>query len=78
MKDRIIALKDYKNLANANLDSAVLKEAGIECFVGNQQVVELYPMFQDIDQGLKVYVLEKDYKKAKELLEEYHSADAVE
>jgi hypothetical protein len=76
MEDKIIALKNYKNLANANLDSAVLKENGIESFVGNQQVVELYPMFQDIDQGLKVYVFEKDYTKALKLLEEYHSADA--
>ena len=76
MEDKIVALKDYKNLANANLDSAVLKENGIESFVGNQQVVELYPMFQDIDEGLKVYVFEKDHKKALKLLEEYHSADA--
>ncbi len=75
MKDKIVALKDYKSLANANLDNEVLKENGIECFVGNQQVVELYPMFQDIDEGLKIYVFEKDYEEAFKLLQDYHSAD---
>lgn len=75
MEDKIIALMDYDNLANANLDSEVLKDNGIENFVGNQQVVELYPMFQDIDEGLKIYVFEKNYEKALSLLQDYHSAD---
>jgi len=75
MEDKIVALKDYKNMANANLDNEVLKDSGIESFVGNQQVVELYPMFRDIDEGLKIYVFEKDYEKALKLLEDYHSAD---
>ena len=41
MEDKIVALKDYKNMANASLDNEVLKENGIESFVGNRQVVEL-------------------------------------
>jgi len=75
MEDKIVALKDYKSLANANLDNEILKENGIESFVGNRQVVELYPMFKDIDEGLKVYIFEKDFEKASKLLNEYHSAD---
>jgi len=76
MEDKIVALKDYKNMVNANLDNEVLKENGIESFVGNQQIVELYPMFQDIEEGLKIYVFEKDYEKALNLLENYHLADS--
>ena len=74
MNDKVVALKNYKNLANANLDNEILKENGIDSFVGNQQVVELYPMFQDIDEGLKIYVFEKNYEEALKVLEEYHSA----
>ena len=74
MEDKIVALKIYQNLANAYLDNEILKENRIESFVGNQQVVELYPMFQDIDEGLKLYVFEKNYEKALKILEGYHSA----
>ncbi len=76
MEDKVVALKDYENVVGANLDSEVLKSNGIQCFIGNEQVVELYPMFKDIDDGLKLYVLEKDYEKARTLLADYHSADA--
>jgi len=74
MTDKVVALKIYQNLANAYLDNEILKENGIESFVGNQQVVELYPMFSDIDEGLKIYVFEKNYEKALKILEDYHSA----
>lgn len=69
-------MKDYENMVGANLDSEVLKSNGIRCFIGNEQVVELYPMFKDIDDGLKIYVFEKDYAKAQALLADYHSGDA--
>lgn len=77
-EDKIIALRDYKNLANANLDNEILKSNGIQSFVGNEQVVELYPMFNDIDEGLKIYVFEKDYEQAQSLLTNYHLADNKE
>ena len=73
MNDKTIALKNYDNLASANLDSAVLIENGIPSFVRNEQGVKMYSIFQDIEYGLKVYVFEKDHKKALELLNEYHS-----
>ena len=76
MEDKVVALKDYENMVVANLDSEVLRSNGIQCFIGNEQVVELYPMFKDIDDGLKIYVFEKDYDKAQALLADYHSGDA--
>ena len=75
MENKIVALKDYKSMADAGLDKAVLEENGIESFVGNQQAAALYPMFKDIDEGMKIYVFEQDYEKALKLLEDYHSAD---
>ncbi len=76
MEDKIVALKNYENIVSANLDSQVLEANGIRCFVGNKQTVELYPMFKDIDEGLKIYVFEKDYEKAMVLLADYHSGDS--
>ena len=75
-ENKIIALKDYENIANANLDSEVLKQNGIENFLGEQDVVKLFPMFKEINEGLKIYVFEKDFERAIRLLKDYHSTDA--
>jgi hypothetical protein len=73
MEDRIITLKNYETMVEAMIDQDVLRVNEIESFIGNQQLVELYPMFSDIDEGLKIVVFEKDVERALLVLEEYHS-----
>ncbi len=75
MKEKVVTLKNYETMVDATIDQEVLKQNGIECFIGNQQLVQLYPMFSDIDEGLKIVVFEEDVEKALALLEEYHSTD---
>jgi len=75
MEDKIITLKNYDTMVDVMIDQDVLKVNDIECFIGNEQLVELYPMFSDINEGLKLVVFEKDYENALKLLEEYHQAD---
>lgn len=74
-ENKVIALKNYENIVNANLDSEILKDNGIENFVGEQDVVKIFPMFKEINEGLKIYVFEKDYTKAAKILKDYHSGD---
>jgi len=75
MEDKIITLKNYDTMVDAMVDKDILRVNEIECFIGNEQIVELYPMFSDIDEGLKIVVFEKDLQKALKILEEYHSQD---
>lgn len=78
MEDKVITLKNYDTMVDAMVDQEVLRVNEIECFIGNEQLVELYPMFSDIDEGLKIVVFEKDYEKALKVLEEYHASDPSE
>lgn len=75
MEDKIITLKNYDSMVEAMVDQDVLRANDIECFIGNEQLVELYPMFSDIDEGLKIVVFEKDFERATKLIEEYHTHD---
>ena len=75
MEDKIITLKTYDTMIDAMVDIDVLRVNEIECFIGNEQLVELYPMFSDIDQGLKIVVFEKDIERALRILEQYHAED---
>lgn len=78
MEDKIITLKNYDSMVEAMVDQDVLRMNEIECFIGNEQLVELYPMFSDIDEGLKIVVFEKDFEKSIEILEQYHTQDSIE
>ena len=73
MEDQIITLKTYESTIEAMVDQDILRANNIECFINNEQLIELYPMFKDIDEGLKIVVFEKDYERATKLL-----ADVVE
>ncbi|HEY5589498.1 MAG TPA: hypothetical protein VIK55_00640 [Paludibacter sp.] len=75
MEDKIITLKNYDTMVDAMIDQEVLRVNEIECFIGNEQLVELYPMFSDVDQGLKVVVFEKDFERSLKILEDYHAED---
>lgn len=76
MEDKVTTLKTYDTMVDAMVDQEVLQANEIECFIGNEQIVELYPMFSDIDNGLRIVVFEKDVEQALKLLEEFHALDA--
>ena len=70
MEDNIITLKTYESTVDAMVDQELLLANDIECFINNDQLVELYPMFKAIDEGLKIVVFEKDFERALRLLDE--------
>ena len=68
MEDKIITLKNFDTMVDAMVDQEVLQTNGIECFIGNEGLVELFPMFSESDEGLKIVVFEKDSDKAMKIL----------
>lgn len=75
MEDKVTTLKTYDTMVDAMVDQDVLQTSIIDCFIGNEQIVELYPMFSDVDNGLKIVVFEKDVERALQLIEEFHKQD---
>jgi hypothetical protein len=78
MEDKLITLKNYETMVEALFDQQVLHENNIETSLNNEDMVELLPMFSDINEGLKLVVLEKDYEAAIKVLEEYKNSIQVE
>jgi len=70
MEDQIITLKTYESTVDAMVDQELLRANDIDCFINNDQLVELYPMFKAIDEGLKIVVFEKDFERALNILAE--------
>jgi len=70
MEDQIITLKTYESTVDAMVDQELLRANDIDCFINNDQLVELYPMFKAIDEGLKIVVFEKDFERALKILAE--------
>jgi len=76
MEDLIITLKTYESTLEAMVDQDILRANDIECFINNEQLVELYPTFKGIDEGLKIVVFKKDYERALKLLTEIKQSSA--
>lgn len=74
MEDKLITLKNYETMVEALFDQELLRENGIESALNNEDVVELMPMFSEINEGLRLVVFEKDYQKAIQTLEEYRAS----
>lgn len=72
MQDKLVVLKLYDTMIEAEVDQNVLKTNDIECNVSTDERMTLAPFFSDAESGYKLYVFEKDAEKAKQLIEEYH------
>ena len=61
---KTIILKSYDNQAIAHLEKQLLESADIPCFLSDESIVNLYPMFSSPMGGVKLHVFEEDEEKA--------------
>jgi len=61
-------------MVDAMFDQELLRENNIESSIYNEDTVELMPMFGEINDGLKIVVLQKDLEEATKILEDYKNA----
>jgi hypothetical protein len=71
MEDKLVTLKTYETVVEALFDQELLRENGIDSTLNNENIVELMPMFGDINEGLRLLVFEKDFDKSIQTLEDY-------
>ncbi|MBO8446681.1 MAG: DUF2007 domain-containing protein [Bacteroidetes bacterium] len=61
-------LTSYTDNIAANRAKSDLESAGIECFLSDENMSNLYPMISSPFGGIKLHVEEKDAAKAAEIL----------
>jgi len=74
MEDKLVTLKNYETMVDAMFDQELLKENNIESSIYNEDTVELLPMFGEINDGLRIVVLQNDLEEATKILEDYKNA----
>lgn len=62
-KEQLVLVKIFSNSFDANIAKGKLAERGIECFLGDENVVGLNPLG-----GTELKVFEKNLKITKEIL----------
>lgn len=73
MEDRLITFKNYDSMVDAMFEQELLKENNIDCSINNEDSVDLLPMFGELNDGLRIVVLEKDLEIARKVIEDYYN-----
>ena len=60
-------------MVDAMFEQELLKENDIDCSINNEDSVDLLPMFGELNDGLRIVVLEKDLEKARKVIEDYYN-----
>jgi Putative prokaryotic signal transducing protein len=68
MDDKIIVYRTFYNPIEANIIIAKLKDAGISCFLADENIATIQPLFNQAIGGVKLNVFEKDVPSIDELL----------
>lgn len=74
MNEHIITLKSYENMVEAMLDHDILTQNRIENNINHEDATEVWPMLNEINQGLQIVVFENDCEKALQVLDNYHNS----
>ena len=73
--DKIIVFMTFDNPFEANLIKTKLESEGIECFLSDENMVALNPLYSHAVGGIKLHIFEKDFRDAQNLLKENNELD---
>lgn len=74
MESKLVLLKNYETMVEALYDQELLRENGISSTINNEGLVELLPMFTEINDGLGLLIFDTDLEKSIQLLDENNNA----
>ncbi|MDO7850231.1 putative signal transducing protein [Hymenobacter convexus] len=66
--DSVVFLESFYEPMAANLARTRLEAAGIPCFLSNENLVSLLPLYSPITGGVRLYVMRRDAETALEVL----------
>ena len=66
--EKIVVYSSYNTLSEAYEIKNMLERSGIPCFVSNENMATIYPMFDSEIGGIRLHLFEKDFQAANEIL----------
>lgn len=73
MQDKLITFKNYDSMVDAMFEQELLRNNNIECAINNEDSVDLLPMFGEINDGIRIVILEKHLEKAQQIVDDYYN-----
>lgn len=67
--DKIVVYSGYNTLSEAYEARNILESCGIPCFISNENMATVYPMFDSNVGGVRLHLFEKDLARAREILQ---------
>lgn len=68
--DKIIVFETYYNPMEANIIKARLMDSGIQCFLSDENMITVNPLYNQALGGVKLHLFQKDAGHARELLKD--------
>ncbi|HTM98005.1 MAG TPA: DUF2007 domain-containing protein [Pedobacter sp.] len=78
MEDKIVVHSTYYNPIEANIVKSRLEDSEIPCFLTDENVATINPMYNQAIGGVKLHVFEKDIERINVLLSDKHEGFEVE
>jgi len=75
MDDRTVVYSTYYNPMEANIIKAKLEDSGFACFLADENVSTIQPLYNQAIGGVKLIVFERDVEAINALLAEDNSLD---
>ena len=67
----MITLRSFDNYFLANITLTKLQDAGVECYLKDENTVTIDPILSNAIGGIKLVVKEQDAAEARELLQQF-------
>jgi DNA-directed RNA polymerase subunit M/transcription elongation factor TFIIS len=67
--DKIVVFQTFSDAIQANIVKGLLCSRGIECFLSDENIVTLNPLYNNAVGGVKLNVFEKDFNRISEILQ---------
>lgn len=76
--DKIVVFETFYNPMEANIVKARLLDAGIQCFLSDENTIVINPLYTQALGGIKLHLFENDVPFAKNILSEAHEGQLEE
>jgi len=76
-EEKLVVVKYYDSMINAEFDMDVLKNNGIESTVTDDMMVGIFPIFDEKERGISLLVLEENVEKSIKILDDYYNSSSV-